>query len=359
MHQLLHNSNRAIPHSAFRVPHSKSAFTLVELLIVIAIIGVLTAMSLSLLGAASNDAKVSATQARMSQITAILQLQMEDYEVRRLPVSNRILRNYVAANPIMIDGKPDPMNARLQLQYLRRQVLMALIDSELPRPARILTLGQPIAYVENEFAGQFGSRLDLAPESAFAQTNIVKHIDEQNVDPALNVGPAFFVSAEDSFFVWLESNYPQPVRNTRLTGLLNGLSSSSAVKFRRQVDDTTAQGALDDLDLPGEYLHEILRSIQVDGQSAVESLGSSAIANTDNDRFPEVVDAWGEPLLFDIEQFGSTIDLCDNSVRANGLGVVPLDPRYPMALGDLQIVVGSNRIPESLPVVERISRGIE
>ena len=318
----------------------------------IAIIGVLTAMSLSLLGAASNDAKVSATQARMSQITAILQLQMEDYEVRRLPVSNRILRNYVAANPIMIDGKPDPMNARLQLQYLRRQMLMALIDSELPRPARILTLGQPIAYVENEFAGQFGSGLDLAPESAFAQTNDRKQVDEDE-------NPAFFVSAEDSFFVWLESNYPQPVSNTRLTILLNGLSSSSAVKFRRQVDDTTAQGALDDLDLPGEYLHEILRSIQVDGQSAVESLGSSAIANTDNDRFPEVVDAWGEPLLFDIEQFGSTIDLCDNSVRANGLGVVPLDPRYPMALGDLQIVVGSNRIPESLPVVERISRGIE
>ena len=352
MHQLLHNSNRAIPHSAFRTPHSKSAFTLVELLIVIAIIGVLTAMSLSLLGAASNDAKVSATQARMSQITAILQLQMEDYEVRRLPVSNRILRNYVAANPIMIDGKPDPMNARLQLQYLRRQMLMALIDSELPRPARILTLGQPIAYVENEFAGQFGSGLDLAPESAFAQTNDRKQVDEDE-------NPAFFVSAEDSFFVWLESNYPQQVSNTRLTELLNGLSSSGAVKFRRQVDDTTAQGALDDLDLPGEYLHEILRSIQVDGQSAVESLGSSAIANTDNDRFPEVVDAWGEPLLFDIEQFGSTIDLCDNSVRANGLGVVPLDPRYPMALGDLQIVVGSNRIPESLPVVERISRGIE
>ena len=344
MHQLLHNSNRAIPHSAFRTPHS--AFTLVELLIVIAIIGVLTAMSLSLLGAASNDAKVSATQARMSQITAILQLQMEDYEVRRLPVSNRILRRYVAANPIMIDGKPDPMNARLQLQYLRRQMLMALIDSELPRPARILTLGQPIAYVENEFAGRFGSGLDLAPESAFAQTNDRKQVDEDE-------NPAFFVSAEDSFFVWLESNYPQQVSNTRLTILLNGLSSSSAVKFRRLVDDG------DELDLPGEYLHEILRSIQIDGQSAVESLGSSAIGDFDNDGIPEVVDAWGEPLLFDIEQFGSTIDLCDNSVRANGLGVVPLDPRYPMALGDLQIVVGSNRIPESLPVVERISRGIE
>ena len=134
-------------------------------------------------------------------------------------------------------------------------------------------------------------------------------------------------------------------------------SSSSAVKFRRQVDDLNASGIRNELDLPGEYLHEILRSIQVDGQSAVESLGSSAIANTDNDGFPEVVDAWGEPLLFDIEQFSATVN--DNVVRSNDRGVVPLDPRYPMALGDLQIVVGSNRIPESLPVIERISRGIE
>ena len=341
MHQLLHNSNRAIPHSAFRTPHSKSAFTLVELLIVIAIIGVLTAMSLSLLGAASNDAKVSATQARMSQITAILQLQMEDYEVRRLPVSNRILRRYVEMNQI------DSMPVRLQLQYLRRQVLMALIDSELPRPARNLVPGQPITYVENETAGQFGSDFNLAGPSAFAR-GAEKHVGN----------PPFFASADGSFFEWLEcSNYDVPVSGATLARLLNGLSSSSAVKFRRQVDDTTAQGALDDLDLPGEYLHEILRSIQIDGQSAVESLGSSAIANTDNDRFPEVVDAWGEPLIFDIEQFSATVN--DNVVRSNDNGFVPLDPRYPMALGDLQIVVGSNRIPESLPVVERISRGIE
>ena len=278
---------------------------------------------------------------------------MEDYEVRRLPVSNRILRDYVAANPIMIDGKPDRMNARLQLQYLRRQMLMALINSELPRPARNLVPGQPITYDENETAGQFGSAFNLADPSAFAG-GADKHVDEDE-------NPAFFVSAEGSFFEWLNVNYPAPVSSTgtMLTELLNGLSSSSAVKFRRLVDDLNASGALDELDLPGEYLYEILRSIQVDGQSAVESLGSSAIADTDGDRFPEVVDAWGEPLLFDIEQFGSTIDLCDNSVRANGLGVVPLDPRYPMALGDLQIVVGSNRIPESLPVVERISRGIE
>ena len=210
---------------------------------------------------------------------------------------------------------------------------------------RILTPGQPITYVENEAAGQFGSDFNLADPSAFAG-GAEKHVGN----------PPFFASAEETFFLWLEANYMQDVSNTSLTSLLNGLRTSGAVKFRRQVDVGVVG---DELDLPGEYLHEILRSIQVDGQSAVESLGSSAIADTDGDRFPEVVDAWGEPLLFDIEQFGSTIDLCDNSVRANGLGVVPLDPRYPMALGDLQIVVGSNRIPESLPVVERISRGIE
>ena len=95
-----HNSNLKIPNSRLR-----RAFTLIELLIVIAIIGVLTAMSLTLLAGASNDAKISATQSRMSQITAILQLQMEDYEVRRLPITNRVLSASVSYTHLTLPTK--------------------------------------------------------------------------------------------------------------------------------------------------------------------------------------------------------------------------------------------------------------
>ncbi len=346
MIQFFHNSKPEIPNSEFRIPNLKKAFTLVELLIVIAIIGVLTAMSLTMLAGASNDAKISATQARISQITSILQLQMEDYEVRRLPISNRVLDAFVGMNRIAIDGGTAPRNDRLQLKYLRRQVLMALIDSEMPRPVRQFPTGQPIEYSENEFAGQFGSNFGLSADSTFAQTNLAKNQGEFGM-----MGP--------SFGEWLDANYTAQVGSppTDLRTVLNSVTSGGARKFRRQVDATTPPVDTNELDLPGEYLHEILRSIQIDGQSAVELLGNSAIGNTDDDIYPEVVDAWGDPLLFDIEQFGATV--VDNVVRSNSNGFVPLDPRYPMALGDLQIVVGSSRIPESLPVVERISRGVE
>ena len=351
MNPIVHNSNTACPNrnrnSAFRIPHSAlipSAFTLVELLIVIAIIGVLTAMSLTMLAGASNDAKISATQARISQITSILQLQMEDYEVRRLPISNRVLNAYVTASGNQIGSMPP----RLQLKYLRRQVLMALIDSEMPRPLRRQVSGQPIEYLENEFAGQLSSGFNLMDDSALAGA-AEKHV-------------GLFGIGASTFDAWLAENYDVTVTIGGFTGdlstLLNSVTSGGARKFRRQLDATTPPEDTDELDLPGEYLHEILRSIQIDGQSAVELLGNSAIGNTDDDTYPEVVDAWGDPLLFDIEQFSATVD-GDNSVRSNSNGFVPLDPRYPMALGDLQIVVGSSRIPESLPVVERISRGVE
>ena len=342
---------RGVSLRASRIESLRFGFTLAELLIVIAIISVLAAMSVSLLSSASNDAKISATQARLSQITAMLQLQMEDYEVRRLPIPNRILSQYIAVNPIMVGGSA--MNPRLQLKYLRRQLLMALIDSEMPRPVRTVNNGSlfvPVEYEENGDAGKFGSPSNLNPTSIYAG-GAVKNIDNMN-------SPAFFGDPAPSFRAWVIANYDVGVilragdPAVMLSDLMTNVTSGGAVKWQRQVLTN------DNLDLPGEYPYEILRSIQIDGQSAVETLGNSAIDNSDG-LYPSVVDAWGDPLIFDLEQFGATVDTTDNSVRSNDTGVVPLDPRYPMALGDLRIVVGSSRIPESLPVVERISQGVE
>ena len=54
------------------------------------------------------------------------------------------------------------MPPRVQLKYLRRQLVMALINSEMPRPLRqFVTDGLPIVYEGNQSAGQFASDFDL------------------------------------------------------------------------------------------------------------------------------------------------------------------------------------------------------
>ncbi len=49
-------------------------------------------------------------------------------------------------------------------------------------------------------------------------------------------------------------------------------------------------------------LYQFLYSYDFDGAPAVEALGAQAIADTDGDQLMEVVDAFGEPLLYEIQQ---------------------------------------------------------
>ena len=52
-----------------------------------------------------------------------------------------------------------------------------------------------------------------------------------------------------------------------------------------------------------EYLYAILQTTQYNGVSAIEAMGNRAFGNTDGDAFPEVVDAWGDPIIFQIEMY--------------------------------------------------------
>ena len=56
------------------------------------------------------------------------------------------------------------------------------------------------------------------------------------------------------------------------------------------------------MNLPGEYLYIILARIDVDGTSALDLLGSSAIGDPDGDQLPDVVDGWGESMELRILQ---------------------------------------------------------
>ena len=89
---------------------TRPGFTLVELLFVIAIIAVLGALSAGILGKARKDAQISATQSRITQIEAIMQTVMEDFEVRRMPFRNSCLL-YTSPSPRDQRGSRMPSSA--------------------------------------------------------------------------------------------------------------------------------------------------------------------------------------------------------------------------------------------------------
>ena len=123
--------------------------TLAELLIVIAIILVMGTLVLAVMRSAQEDAREAATNSRIEMIETLLQTVIEDYEVRRLPISNAELAAHVGANPLGV------VPAGVQIKNLRRRILADILRVEFPSWARDMSG----AYVPNPQLGYFPSNL--------------------------------------------------------------------------------------------------------------------------------------------------------------------------------------------------------
>jgi len=233
----------------------RCGFTLIELLLVIAIVTVLSTMALGVMRQAQTDAKISATEARLTQVNAIMEVVMEDYSVRRMPVD-------LSGLPPALDQQGAPLPPRTSLRQLRYQILSELLDVELPRP--LFDNGQG-NYIPNSNRG---------------------------ISPFFD-GPGY-VGMGVSSGAW------DPIGNYRADSVLGDANAPKSALMRRW--ELLAQQYPNDLDLPGEYLYQFLYSYDFDGAPAVEALGAQAIADTDGDQLMEVVDAFGEPLLYEIQQ---------------------------------------------------------
>jgi prepilin-type N-terminal cleavage/methylation domain-containing protein len=247
----------------------RGGFTLVELLLVIAIMGVLTTMALAFMRSVNEQARVSATQARIKKIEAILNAELERYEVRRLPISRQEFEDLLLVNEAGI-----PRN--IQLNNLRKRLIQDLINCELPRP--IFNGG---VFSRNPDLGHFPS----------------------NEPP---------IGSATGFKDWLNDNYSNP------TGFGDVLSNRTLSAAVLSWSDPSLSG---NFELPGEYLYQILRRIDFDGVPAIESLGSSSFADTNGNGLLELVDAWGEPLLWLILQ----VDVVDRNVTEEKLQDLPTD----------------------------------
>lgn len=254
----------------------RSAFTLIELLFVIAIIAVLTSLAYGVMAEAQDDARVSATKSRIAQIESILQIVMEDFEVRRLPVRNVELLAFIDQNRIVTGSDQVPRG--VQLKNLRRRIMLDLIKAEFPT-----------------------AFLDVATEQLVVNPDLGNFPTQTPVLGSAPLDPSF----DAPFLAWLDTNYDQPA----FTGgpLLSAYLASRRTAevlfwsdFAPTIPPITAIG--DTFKDPGEYLYIQLSRVNIDGSTALELLGPNAVGDPDGDGFLDIVDAFDESLGLKILQ---------------------------------------------------------
>ena len=281
---------------------TRSGFTLVELLFVVAIIAVLGAVAAGVLGKAKKDAQIAATRSRITQIEAIMQTVIEEQEVRRLPGN---LLDFVSSF--------DPRERRHRARNLNRRVAAALLLAEFPT-ALVNDDGE---FISNPGLGQ------LAPVNS-------------PPDPVLGV----------NFRGWAENEFS----NAMFTQYLIN-TQTAEMRFWETFDGDST------LNAPGEYLFLILSRIDVGGISALESLGPNLVGNPDNDDHPDIVDAFGDSMQLRIVQ----VAVADTTLPGNDIWTDVPDSQINWQLHDeLSIAVGPDGLANtSDDLVVNMPRGYQ
>jgi len=270
-------------------------FTLVELLLVIAIIAVLTTMSVSIIAGAQNDARVSATRSRVQIIERLMASELEDFEVRRSPIPFRFISSLGNTMPpysivelavgATVPPRPTPAwdptlaNRALHGRNMKRMLVLDLIRSEYPD----FTSGTP------QGLGTYPSlQFQQYLRAPVAAGGLGMTEDDLN----LNVLPFFTRFQTANVLRWNGWN-----------GAATGSDEANSA----------------------EVLYRILSELEVDGANGMDVLGGTrATGDTDGDGVLEVVDAWGDPIRFQFQQ-----QLIYPEERDPPLGVTVLLPPMP------------------------------
>jgi len=246
----------------------RTAFTLVELLLVIMIIAILASLGVGVMAQAQEDAAVAATRSRMSMIQKILEIELEDYEVRRSPVPFAAFGSLISGSSLNVSAGQTLLHAK----NLKRMIIADLIRAEMPDGSRS------------------GDELSLFPSDTLLDF----------FDDDLGI-------SRDEALPWFPVNYTVGNEQT-FTSRLPLVSGWSTWSAYQTFPAANADQARDGIDLEAvdkaELLYQILLNIDIDGVPAIDQLSSQAIGDTDGDGTFEVLDAWGEPLYLQWQQEG-------------------------------------------------------
>ncbi len=264
---------------------TRPSFTLVELLIVIAVIGIMAGMVLYTLAGAQKDASIAKTQATIRKLNEIMLAKWEEFRYRavkvHLPPEALDTRVIAGQKQTLLSPKE---GARLRMMILRDTMRMEFPD----RYSDILYA--PITY------------------------NLV-FLTADNPAPLSNTNNDVAVS---------------PLIAREVPGIYNN--------FRRRFVTTGAiignpttitPGAVGSLN-PGiteeyqgaELLYQIVAASNFEGSSALEYFRASEIGDVDGDGMPEFLDGWGQPIRW--IRWPAGYGFVDSaSLAAAGLGSSP------------------------------------
>lgn len=228
----------------------RPSFTLVELLVSIAIIGVMAGMVLYTLAGAQQDALRNKTKVTLEKINAVILERWEGYRYRsvKLPVPPEALQSRWSTAL----GKQHRWISPRQVATMRSLFLKDMIRMEMP-----------------------DSYWDLA----YTPTDL-------NLQLTRDDGTQFM------------SNFKgPPSREYNILRNYFGMRSVLEIDLAAtQLPASKPSPSWSDSYASAECLYAIVAHSTTGGGSALESFGPSEIGDVDGDGFPEFIDAWGEPI---------------------------------------------------------------
>lgn len=290
-------------------------FTLVELMVVVALMSILGSMFSIALSGAREDARIKRAKAEVRALSVILQQKVNDISLA--PV--RMVGNTTNAASSLEQNRVTMLARRDLMRMTMPQCRADLIYP----PARIQYTGFTIA------GGPFATAAKVEQPSEWAQMRRVAGFAfhtgaqvENGLAPALAVFTSPIVDSAGQYAI---------AGNTALRnrlGLVRGYTIDLlAAPWPELNAPPIGETWTRDYE-SAECLYLVLATTEIFGQRALDQISQRSIANLDGDAVPEIVDPWGVPYEFIRDPVGRNFRIKKFSVlppEAHPAGADPND----------------------------------